>query len=190
MSDRIVIIGESPKVIVKESPNIYPGREETTPTDTQILRGRLVELNFYESRQEIRNNTARTIGALGPIPFYVSGASVQTIQNAVWSGGGNHAAHKRIGSTTLVEATGSDADTFSFDMILSADLGVNPWEAITALLGAERQQIAMTLTIGDHAYGRYRWLIESHKIKLNRFDSDGNLYEAAVSINLIEYLSS
>ena len=131
---------------------------------------------------------ARKIGALGPIPFYVSSRATQTIRNVSWSGSGIYSAHNRIGSTTLVEATGSDADRFSFEMLLSADLGVNPWDAVKALLQAERNQTAMQLTIGDHGYGRYRWLIASHDIKLNRFDMKGNLMEAVVSINLVEYL--
>lgn len=128
------------------------------------------------------------IGALGPIPFFVDGNRLQTIQNAVWKGGGNYASHKRIASTTLVEATGSDADTFSFDMRLSAYLGVNPWDAIAKILAAERDQTAMTLTIGTHAYGRYRWLIAGHTIKLDTFDVYGNLLTATVSIQLVEYL--
>lgn len=134
---------------------------------------------FYPSRQ---------IGALGPIPFYVSWNAVQTIRNVVWSGNGTYAAHNRIGYTTLIEATGSDADTISFEMFLSADLGVNPWDAITALLQAERNQTSLQLTIGDHGYGRYRWLIASHNISLNKFDMKGNLIEAVVSIKLVEYL--
>lgn len=131
---------------------------------------------------------AREIGALGSVPFYVSNYAVQTIQNVVWSGGGNYASHKRIAGTTLVEATGSDADTISFDMVLSANLGVNPLDAIAQILNAEREQTFLLLTIGDHAYGRYRWLIESHKIKLDQFDLNGNLMTATVSVKLVEYL--
>ena len=134
---------------------------------------------FYPSRQ---------IGALGPVPFYVSWQAVQTIQNVVWSGSANIASHNRIGGTTLVEATGSGADTISFDMLLSSDLGVKPWDAISALVQAERKQTALQLTIGDHGYGRYRWLISSHDIKLNKFDMKGNLTEALVSVKLVEYL--
>lgn len=130
----------------------------------------------------------RVIGALGPIPFFVSGDFVQTIRNVTWSGAGTYAAHNRIGYTTLVEATGSDADTISFEMLLSRDLGVNPWDAIKMLLNAERDQTYMELTIGDHGYGRYRWLIASHTINLTKFDFIGNLTEAVVSIKLVEYL--
>lgn len=130
----------------------------------------------------------RVIGALGPIPFFVSGDFVQTIRNVTWSGAGNYAAHNRIGYTTLVEATGSDADTISFEMLLSRDLGVNPWDAIKALLDAERNQTFMELTIGNHGYGRYCWLIASHSFNLTKFDFLGNLTEAVASIKLVEYL--
>jgi hypothetical protein len=158
------------------------------PTTLKLDLSRLTQPSAGELRAQAEGAPGRTIGALGAIPFYVSDYAVQTFQNAVWSGGGNYAAHKRIGSTTLVEATGSDADTFTFDMLLSADLGVNPWDAISELLAAERQQAFLLLTIGDHAYGRYRWLIADHKINLNKFDRNGSLYEAVVSVKLIEYL--
>lgn len=131
---------------------------------------------------------ARYIGALGPVPFFISSSAVQTIRNVTWSGGGNYASHKRIAGTTLVEATGSDADTISFDMLLSTDLGVNLWDAIEKILTAERQQNYLLLTIGDHAYGRHRWLIASHKITLDKFDVNGNLTEATLSVKLVEYL--
>lgn len=130
----------------------------------------------------------RIVGALGPIPFYVSGNAVQTIRNVTWSGAGTYASHNRIGYTTLVEATGSDADTINFEMLLSRDLGVNPWDAIKEILKAERNQTFLELNIGDHGYGRYCWLIASHSISMTKFDFLGNLTEAVVSIKLVEYL--
>ena len=146
--------------------------------------------NMYANIAEATPDISQkgNIGALGSIPFYASSYAVQTIQNAVWSGKANYASHKRIGSTTLVEATGSDADEFSFDMLLSADLGVNPWAALEKIITAERQQTYQMLTIGDHAYGRYRWLIADHKIKLSKFDANGNLWECLVSVKLVGYL--
>lgn len=156
-----------------------PQKIELTTDLPTMYMGNAGGLPLYSERQ---------IGALGLIPFYVSGKAVQTIQNVVWSGSANFASHNRIGSTTLVEATGSNADNISFDMLLSADLGVNPWDAISAIVQAERKQSALQLTIGDHGYGRYRWVIESHNINLNRFDLNGNLTEALVSVKLVEYL--
>ena len=149
----------------------------------------IVTMDTYELEKFVHNKVNfRYIGALGPIPFYCSGKGVQTIQNATWSGKGNYASHKRIGSTTLVEATGSDADEFSFEMFLSIDLGVNPWNVLEKLLAAERQQKYMPLTIGDHAYGRYRWLIASHKIDFKKHDIYGNITEVLLSVKLVEYL--
>ena len=131
---------------------------------------------------------ARHVGALGSVPFYISAKAVQTIRNATWSGRGNYSAHNRIGYTTLVEATGSDADTFSFEMLLSAALGVNPWNAIKTLLNAEQNQLPMQLTIGKYSYGRYRWLVASHDLSLTKFDTNGNLTEAVYKVKLVEYL--
>lgn len=155
------------------------------PIPAEINRDWLSEARL---RAQLAAYPARQIGALGSIPFYVSSSTVQTIHNIVWSGSGSYSEHKRIGSTTLVEATGSDADTITFDMLLSADLGVNPWDALTKLLTAVREQNYLQLTIGDHAYGRYRWLAVDYKIKMNQHDVYGNLTECVVSVKLVEYL--
>ena len=50
--------------------------------------------------------------------------------------------------------------------------------------------ISLPLTIGDHAYGKYRWSIVSHKIKFKQFDRVGNVIGATVSVELQEYLRS
>ena len=66
--------------------------------------------------------------------------------------------------------------------------GIFDLPPLEKLLTAERQQTFLLLTIGDHAYGRYRWLVADHKIKLNKFDVNGNLWECLVSVKLVEYL--
>ena len=51
----------------------------------------------------------------------------------------------------------------------------------------ERSGRALPLVLGSKAYGKYRWVINSHKIKMQTFDGHGNLTSATVSLSLTEY---
>lgn len=128
------------------------------------------------------------IGCLGEIPFIVSSDMVQTIDNAVWSGSARYGEHQRHLTNALTEFTGIDPDTFSFDIMLSTYLGVDPMNAIVKLLQYERKGLSVPLTIGDKGYGKYRWTVKKHKIKMENYDRDGNLTGATVSVDLLEYL--
>jgi len=128
------------------------------------------------------------IGCLGDIPFIVSSDAIQTIDNAVWSGSARYGEHQRHLTNALTEFTGIDPDTFSFDITLSAYLGVNPMTAIVKLWQYERNGTAVPLTIGNKGYGKYRWTVKKHKINMQTYDGLGNLTGAAVSVDLLEYL--
>lgn len=129
-----------------------------------------------------------SIGCLGEIPFIVSAKAIQTIQNATWSGSARYGIHARHLGDALTEFTGRDPDAFSFDMQLSAYLGIDPMDAIVKLWTYERTGRAVPLTIGDKAFGKYRWNVTKHKIKLETYDKSGNLTVATVSVELQEYV--
>lgn len=127
------------------------------------------------------------IGCLGDIAFEVSEQMAHTIENASWSGSVNLTEHKRHLNDALVEYTGRSADTFSFDIKLSAWLGINPMETLNKIWKYEREAIALPLIIGEKGYGKYRWLIKSHKVKMEQYDVNGDLLSCKVSVSLIEY---
>lgn len=60
--------------------------------------------------------------------------------------------------------------------------------AIVQLWQYERDAITAPLVIGDKAYGKYRWTVKKHKIKMEQYDGHGNLILATVSVELLEYL--
>lgn len=128
------------------------------------------------------------IGCLGDIPFGVSSSIVQTVQNVNWSGSARYKTHERHLTHALTEFTGLEPDEFTFDIYLSAFLGVKPMDAITALWDYERSGRALSLVLGDHAYGKYRWTVVSHKIKAETFDANGNILTAKVTVKLKEYM--
>lgn len=128
------------------------------------------------------------IGCLGDIVFTVSDSQVRTLSSAQWSGSARYAVHQRRLTDALTEFCGIEPDRFSFDMLLSACLGVEPQQELAKFWQYERKGEAVSLVIGNKAYGKYRWNVVSHKIRLRRFDGSGDLLAAEVSVSLQEYL--
>lgn len=127
------------------------------------------------------------IGCLGDIAFKVSNSQIKTIDKATWSGSANIQTHKRHLDNSLQEFVGVDPDSFTFTMVLSRYLGVNPEKDINKIWEYERGGITVPLTLGKKVYGKYRWLIKSHKVKMEHYDGRGNLTSATVDITLTEY---
>lgn len=128
------------------------------------------------------------VGCLGDIVFTVSSKKVETIDNVQWSGSARYSTHQRHNNNALTEFTGRDPDKITFEIVLSAFLGVDPIAEIVKLWEYERNGVAVPLYIGDKIYGKYRWSVISHAMKMQTFDRRGNVSSATVSVNLQEYL--
>jgi len=128
------------------------------------------------------------VGCLGDIVFQVSSEQVKTIEDVIWSGSARYSEHKRHLINALTEFTGVDADTISFNMELSMYLGVDPMKDLGKIWEYERSGKALSLVIGERGYGKYKWTIHKHKIKMRTFDKKGNVTGATVSVDLLEYL--
>ena len=128
------------------------------------------------------------IGCLGDIAFTVSSEQVETINKFKWSGAAEYAVHKRHGQNSLTEFVGVEPDTISFELTLSAYLGVKVQQEITKLWRYERSGTALTFVLGRKTYGKYRWVITSHEITAETYDKSGNITSAKVVVNLQEYL--
>ena len=108
--------------------------------------------------------------------------------NWAWSGSARYATHERHLTHALTEFTGLDPDKITFDITLSADLGVDPIAEVVKIWDIERSGRAVPLTVGDKGYGKYRWNIIKHEMKVKATDKRGNVYAATVSVSLQEYL--
>ena len=128
------------------------------------------------------------VGCLGEVIFQVSEEVVETLDNMSWSGSARYSTHQRHGANALTEFTGLDPDKITFDITLSVELGVDPMAEVTRLWGYERGGTAVPLTIGTHAYGKYRWSILRHKVKAQDIDTAGDMTSATLSLTLQEYL--
>jgi len=130
------------------------------------------------------------VGCLGDIVFRVSSSVVKTFNNLQWSGSARYSEHKRHMTNALTEFTGIDPDAMSFDIELSVYLGVDPMAEIVKIWTHERSGKPLSLVVGEKAYGKYKWTIQSHKIKMKTYDKRGNVTGASVSVDLLEYLKS
>lgn len=128
------------------------------------------------------------IGCLGDVIFTVSRDVVRTLDNMVWSGSARYAIHERHLTHALTEFTGLDPDKINFDILFSAELGVDPIAEVVKLWNIERNSQAVPLTIGTKGYGKYRWNITKHEMKTKTFYANGDVHTATVSVNLQEYL--
>lgn len=128
------------------------------------------------------------VGCLGDVIFTVSRSVVRTLDNMEWSGSARYATHERHLTHALTEFTGLDPDEITFDILLSADLGVDPIAEVVKLWNIERSARAVPLTVGTKGYGKYRWNIVKHKMKIKTFYGNGDVHTATVSVSLQEYL--
>ena len=128
------------------------------------------------------------VGCLGDVIFTVSRSVVRTLDNMTWSGSARYATHERHLTHALTEFTGVDPDKITFDILLSADLGVDPIAEVVKLWNIERSGRAVPLTVGTKGYGKYRWNILKHEMKMKTFYGNGDVHTATVSVSLQEYL--
>lgn len=122
------------------------------------------------------------------IQFVVSREVFRTPKDMTWSGSARYATHERHNTQALTEFTGLDPDKFQFDILLTAELGVNPLDEVVKILGFERDAEAVGLVIGGKAYGKYRWNVVKHETKIEYTDAAGDMYAVEVSLDLVEYL--
>lgn len=127
------------------------------------------------------------IGSLGDITFQVSSETVKTLDNMTWSGSARYGSHQVHLGNTLSEFSGVDLDTITFDMYLSVYLGVNPMDDIVTLFGYERDGTNLSFIVGDKVYGKYRWNVLNHKVKIETYDNAGNMTSVTLSVTLKEY---
>lgn len=130
------------------------------------------------------------IGCLGDIPFEVSGEKIQTIKNPKWSGSARYATHQRHGGDALTEFVCNDPDKFTFEMFLSAYLGVDPMACIEKIHSYRRSGRVLPLVIGEKYIGRNRWTIVNSDVRFTTTDGQGNVLNATVTVTLQEYLKS
>lgn len=128
------------------------------------------------------------VGSLGDnIVFEVSPDTVKTLNNIKWSSQAEYYTINRHLKDDLIEFGGNKPETITFNVQLSATLGINPLTEMIKFLDAKRDGLAMRFVLGWKAYGKYKWVIESLDNEMKYYDPYGNLLYCEVSVTLKEY---
>lgn len=128
------------------------------------------------------------IGCMGDIVFQVSDDAVLTVTNFIESASAKYAVHQRHNGNAETEFVGLDPDKITFDMVLSAWLGVEPQGQINKLWGYIRNGTSFNLVLGSICYGKQRWTLENFQIKQKQTDGRGTWMNVTVSVSLLEYM--
>lgn len=128
------------------------------------------------------------IGSFGGIVFQTSDRKVLTPRGMQQTAGSSWALHDNFGGKQKAEYTGQALRTLSFEITLSAELGVRPRKTLEQLERMAEGREAYPLVIGSRPVGANPWrlvsLSETWDTVLNR----GELVSAKASLDLEEYV--
>ena len=127
------------------------------------------------------------IGSLGSIPFYTSSDQNVMLSGIKWDSGARYSEHARHGQTDMLEYVGSDPDEISFDMKLSAFLGINPSRMLDRLRDVQDRHRAVKFVLGTIPIPGF-WVLTDISRSMEHFHKDGTLLSVDVSVTLREYV--
>lgn len=127
------------------------------------------------------------VGSLGKVVFTVSTNKVETFSGSKISSSASYGSHKRHGGNEIIEFTGNDADTVSFNMTLSQILGVKVAEELDKLKKYKKTGKTLKFVIGKRVIGNYRWVITKLNVTEEIYGKKSELITAGVAITLKEY---
>ncbi len=124
------------------------------------------------------------VGTLGTVTFEVSPDVVATFGNMNWQSSANYGQHQVHGGKAVPEYLGRGCDTVTFDVIISAFLGVNPKSVMDKFIGMLKSGQTYPLVLGTDVYGR--WHVSAVSSAFERVYKDGALLSAKIKITLLE----
>ena len=127
------------------------------------------------------------VGCLGDIVFSTSINRVETVTGLKISNSASFSSHKPHCGDEILEFTGNDASTVSFNMTLSTMLGVDIEEELQKLEEYKKTGKILKFTLGKKIIGNYRWVITKYTVTYKHYEKDGTLITGDVSVSLKEY---
>ena len=125
-------------------------------------------------------------GMLGSVTFEVTEKTYRTISNLSRSNKANYSTHKLVAKKGILEFTGVDPETISFEMLFSAWLGENPEKWRKKLNKMLEKGKAVTFVLGTSPIGT-KWVIEDLNFSTGLFYKDGTPAEYTATVSLKEY---
>lgn len=127
------------------------------------------------------------IGSWGNLIFAVSQKEIKTFTDLKWDIGAKYSTHDRHLKDPLLEFTGIENESISFSMLFSVFIGTDPMTEIEKLRASVQKGEANRLVIGTKVYGAGKWVITKISNSLDRYNNQGNLLAAKVSITMKAY---
>lgn len=118
------------------------------------------------------------------VVFQVSPEVIETFAKMKVTKQATYTTHKIHGHKAIPEMTGFDADTISFEMLLSAYLGVNPKAELEKLEAFAKSGTICDLVLGDKLFGT--WVVKSMPYTVEHVYKEGDITQAKVTVSLIE----
>lgn len=118
------------------------------------------------------------------VAFEVSDKKIETFTNMKVRKQATYATHKIHGHKAIPELTGLDADQITFDMVLSAYLGINPKTELQKLEAFMKNGTICNLVLGDQLFGT--WVVKSIPYNVEYVYKEGDIIQAKVSVTLME----
>lgn len=127
------------------------------------------------------------IGNFGSIVFQTSDRKILSLRGLSQTAGSSWAVHDVIGGKQKAEYTGPTLRTLSFEITLSAELGVRPRKLLKELEEMAEGREVFPLVIGGKPVGDNPWRLVSLSEEWDTILNRGELISAKVSLNLEEY---
>lgn len=128
----------------------------------------------------------RTLGIFGGLKFEVSTLKVQTLRDMRRKARARYATHEVFGQKSTLEFVGLEPDEITFDVQLVEQLGVDVQDEMWQMLDIMRSGEAHYLILGTHAYGQYKWVLESVDFKHEYANERGDPMIVTASLTLKE----
>ena len=124
------------------------------------------------------------VGSLGDMSFIVTGKKIRTFDDFTWTMEAEIAEHDRHMKSPKLEFTGMKAGKISFEIVLSANLGIKPEKTRAKLYSYLKKGKAVPLRLGKKTYGNL-WVIEKLKYSGERFFREYGFSAATLQVSLI-----
>lgn len=134
--------------------------------------------------------TLGQIGYWGAERFETSDSKVFAPNNIQRSGSAHFESFKRIGLKPLKEYIAPELGTFSFDIQVRAELGVNPREVLDHWIDLAEGGQPNILVIGNKQIGTDQWTLTSAQENWQQLDGQGKILTAQMSLSFEEYVST
>lgn len=118
------------------------------------------------------------------VVFQVSDEQIETFNNMKVKKQASYSTHNIHGHKAVPEMTGMDADQITFDMLLSAYLGVNPKTELDKLEAFMQEGTICNLVLGEQLFGT--WVIKSIPYNVEYVYKEGDITQAKVTVTILE----